>query len=536
MYSVLIVDDEPNIRKGLISFISWRELDCVVVGQACDGHEAVEKMGELNPDIVITDIRMPGLDGIELSKYLSENLPAAKVIILTGHADFAYAQAAIKYNVVDFVLKPTSTETICKAIYTAIEQINFHAENKKKVKELEDKIYLSQGEMRKKFLLEVVSRSLSEKQQIANKIESLDFCLSSFYMLALEIQNNEDSELAETVQRKSEFIQSIESFFSFSYKDQNYIITYINRNRLALLLYSVCSNPNIQLKNILNTCEDILSSLQGFMQFSLRIGISSLHSHAEHIPKAYEEASYALEISNYGESSINVYTNFIRKLSDEEKVLIHKNTMEIIESIQNGRYNNAISSLHQLFEKQKQLKHPLDYIRNTAILICSQLSGLLADYSLSLSDHSEDKGSVYKIIIECNHVPQILKILTDMMEMVSERIHENNGNNNQIISKALQFIKENYMNAISLQSVSDFIHVSSSYLSHLFKKETGDTLTEAIAKFRVEKAKELLKRNDIRTYEIASLTGIDNPAYFSFIFKKYTGFSPKEYKYKNIGK
>ena len=139
MYKVMIVDDEPIIKQGLLCFVNWESLDCEVICDAQNGIDAIEKLALHSVDIVLTDVKMPGMNGLELSKFIYENYPSVKVIILTAFSDFSYAQTAIKYNVLDFVIKTNPTEKIPDAIIKAKTLIAQEKEKEEKLKLMEQK-------------------------------------------------------------------------------------------------------------------------------------------------------------------------------------------------------------------------------------------------------------------------------------------------------------------------------------------------------------------------------------------------------------
>jgi two-component system, response regulator YesN len=138
MYKVMVVDDEPIVRKGLISFIDWSELECKIVYEASNGIEALNKAAELSPDIIITDIKMPGMSGLELTEKIYKDFPSTKLILLTGYSDFSYAQAAIRYGVVDYVVKASAIENISDAVKKAKKLINAERTINEKLEKLEN--------------------------------------------------------------------------------------------------------------------------------------------------------------------------------------------------------------------------------------------------------------------------------------------------------------------------------------------------------------------------------------------------------------
>lgn len=188
MYKVMIVDDEPVIKKGLQCFIDWSILECEVVCEASNGLEAVELLGYYDVDIVVTDIRMPGMDGLALSDYLHQHFPQTKVIILTAFADFSYAQTAIQYEVVDFVVKTNPTEQIPRAIEKATLLLEKEREQKQKVRQLESKINDNLSEISEKFLREAVYGLISDEAGLYSRSSELGLQLEDYFAIYMEVK------------------------------------------------------------------------------------------------------------------------------------------------------------------------------------------------------------------------------------------------------------------------------------------------------------------------------------------------------------
>jgi YesN/AraC family two-component response regulator len=175
-------------------------------------------------------------------------------------------------------------------------------------------------------------------------------------------------------------------------------------------------------------------------------------------------------------------------------------------------------------------KLSIEYVKNISILFSSLCLKLLPDPSELLAGDPGNKDNLYKQILESRTFEHLVEILKNIIEYTASGLKSNISRNSYLVKKALEYLKENYDKRVTLQDFADHIHVNGSYLSRIFSKETGETITEAVIRMKVDKARELLKDSRIKTYEVASLVGIEDPSYFSLIFKKHTGMSPKEYK------
>lgn len=540
MYRIMIVDDEPAVRKGLLNFIKWDNMDCCIVCESDNGIDARSKIAAFSPDIIISDIKMPGLNGIELSKHVYEKYPGIKVILLTGYSEFTFAQSAVKYGVVDFVLKPTTTEDIVDAVEKAKRIISRENEQKKKILTLESRINSNLSEAREKFFQDIINGSLTDPNIIADKLKVLDISLESYYTIVYEIddfRNRDGNPSAEEINREefNRFISSVRNLLSLSFKNNRHYNISLSCRLLCTVICFSNEESSECMQKILSACEEILDMISNFSDFTVSIGISSIHSGALQLPASYNEALKSLTYKFYSEGHTNeghifIYSDYLSNQAQMEERVIEDYIHKILEYLKAGNDNAAIHVLNELIKKQKSFRQPIDYVINIGILICLECSRLLLNHNMSITKIMQNSGSLYKQILQSSTMDSLYTILTEVVRSTSKFLSSLQRQNNYIIKKAMEYIKNNYTRNIRHQSIAEYVHVNKSYLSRLFHKETGETLTDAITRIRIEKAKELLANTNIKTYEVAFMVGIDDPAYFSVLFKKMTGLSPTEYK------
>lgn len=531
MYRVMIVDDEPIIRKGLINFIQWDSLHCQIVCQAEDGIEAVEQLKSASPDIIITDIKMPGMDGIELTKHIYEHYPDIKVIMLTGHADFSYAQSAIKYGVADFVLKPTSTEKILEAVTKAKKLIAQAREKEAKIRTLEEKVTRNLAEMQDKCIRDILHGIISDKETIKTKMKVLDIQLDHYYVLLSEIKNYEKTVMNANTASNENYITTLNNVFSVAFKNFKHYNTVMNNKLLCTLVSFNRKDCSECIKDIITTCEEVQDMIESFMKFDVSIGISSLQHDISHIATGYKEAQDALSYQFYNESNIFIYMPRSCEQTENGELSAIKQIDRIFSSVNSNNADEALQMFHQWMEEQKKKKQPIEFIKNAGILLCSLCLKQLPNHHYDLSKVMENAENLYSQILQSKSFDQLNQLLSSVIKSTVDFMTSSDAQSNHIIRKTQEYIEENYDKNIRLPLIAQYVHVNGSYLSRLYRKETGETLTEAITRVRMEKAKELLILTNLKTYEIASMVGIEDAAYFSQLFKKYTGMNPTDYKH-----
>ena len=532
MYRLMIVDDEPSIRKGLVNFIEWSKLQCVVVCEASDGIEARDAISSTMPDIIITDINMPGINGIELSKYLYEHYPEKKIIMLTGYSDFSYAQSAVKYGAVDFVLKPTSTEQILNAVEKAKNLIQQERAREEKIVILENKVTANILQTTEKFLQDIIIKVLINPETIEKNMKELNIHFNEYYVMVFEIENSRDKDSNIKTDMESQSILSLKNILCLAYKTYDFYNILISNQLICTVILFNDTDIAQHMNDIITKCEEVISLVNNFTEFSISVGISNMRKNCNELPIAYNEALNALSNKFYNDSNLFLYSSYL----DYSKISIKENETDkliskIIKLTQSGNSSDAKETTNELFNKLKLSKVPIEHIKSTCIKVCSLCSELLSNYNSSFSEVLEEPVNVYKEIFLSTSIHDLYNNVKSIIDVVATHMLPHQRQSNYIIENVQKYIEVNYNKEMNLLAFARHVHVSSSYLSRLYKKETGETLTEAITKFRLEKAKELISNTDLKTYKIASLVGIDDPAYFSQTFKKYVGMSPTEYKY-----
>lgn len=532
MYNVMLVDDEPVIKKGLICFVNWEALDCQVTCDAKNGIDAMEKLASNSVDIVLTDVKMPGMDGLELSKFIHENYPAIKVIILTAFADFSFAQAAIKYNVVDFVIKTNPTEKIPDAIIKAKALITLEKNKEEKIKLLEERSNIRLSEICEKLFKDVFNGIIVNDTLIQSKLTELGIKLENYFVILFDINGVSNESPVISPEDYNKFMQSVSNFLSMAFKSYPHYTVVADRTLLvAIISFKKCNVP-VCTQTLLMTCNEILSMADSFMRFTISIGISQMKQTIPALPIAYKEAKEALQGGFYNDNHVWVFMpNTTPAPSSTGQP--HYFAEKIVGSLQLENPSEALISLERLLEEYRSNKEPIENIKVACMLIASYCYRLLAGYKLFASELADSESEIYKQIQASRNIQNLISILRQLIESIAQVITTNDKKLSYLIKETQKYIRDNFCNNINLQTIADYIHVNSSYLSRLYKKETGESIVDAINKYRIDKAKKLLKDPANKVYEVAGAVGIEDPAYFTHVFTKYTGMSPKEYKVNN---
>lgn len=320
IYKVMLADDEPIMRKALQSLIDWKSIDCEIVYIAENGQEVLNHLAEIRPDILITDIKMPGVDGIELSRYIWEKKMQTKVILLTAYADFSYAQSAIRYDVVEYVTKTGAFDELLKAVERCKAML---AENKQQVNE---------GKEAKMdhFFRGVYDGNIYD--QVTERYERLCFRQECYRVLFFRFLMDDGIEKTKRVR----LYDSLKNFFHLAFAERIIHGMFYKKDMYGLLLKG-SSDAEESRSELKETCGKVMDMMDNFMELYVYVGISKVHDDIEELSDAYEEAQSALDHSQYEKSEkLNFFSDDMRNeklpvISVDSKQNLVNESLEYIE-------------------------------------------------------------------------------------------------------------------------------------------------------------------------------------------------------------
>lgn len=525
MYSILLVDDESQVRKTMHSRIPWEDYGFSVIAEAENGLEALDIIAEKSPDVVITDIRMPYLDGIKLIKEIRKEKPTTTIVILSGYDEFTYAQSAIKLNVAEYVLKPVDKEDIIellkkikKRLDNEIESVN----NKQKLENLYKEVI---PELKQQTVNQIYSGKYKE-----NLSKAIEYKLphdKDYYMTAvIDTSSDNDNLILLSIN------QILDNFFSL----EDSTIKSIFKNQIVLTFSRECKKDDkierpLFIKRVLKKIEDIHQYIIFYTKQQFDIGVSEIVNHFSSLPVSYRQCINAL---NYKPYYPDQKIFFIKDLENEKLIKASQASSDelienLITTIKLGSKEEIDIAVLSLFDSKSGL-NPLE-LQSLMFKIVSLLANLALSYEIDLSSSS----SIFSEITTLNTINKTKPWLQKISKQINEEIIKKRKSSNiKFVEEAKKLIEQNYSDKnFCLDSICDMLAVSNSYFSTTFKKETKTAFTKALNTVRIEHSKPLLLNSEFKTYQVAELVGFSDSNYFSFCFKKIEGISPSSYKNKN---
>lgn len=530
MYNLYIVDDDPIVRRGLECNIDWNSINVAVAGCAANGKKALELMQSCPPQIIISDVNMPVMDGIELTYNIRKLYPETRVILLSGYDEFNYVKNALSLKVLNYILKPVDNRVLMHNVSEAILQIE-------KEQNIQDLIHKNLPVMRAGFLNSLVNGMDFDSRQILLQVGLLgiNFIPESSPFIAGIVTIDDYCDISEITEREvAKYLvmkitrENIEqSFTAECFLRNDYIVFIISLGPSDANLPKSVSYPLSGIfRNILLTCE-----LEAKVICTIGYGLPC--SSLSEINQSFEQAKRVMEYHHISGSNM-VYSpeNIINSGYQNGFPEYDDFVDELVKSVRACMYDESIAIITRFENTLKEhVQTPIEYIKMIYTYALLELIKY-AGYNLGNNPQSLDLFKHYKQIQSSASLDVISMELKKTVDALCSSINFGRFSiQGEIVNFAIDYINQNFNDPeLSLNVVAAKVSVSPVYLSAIFKKETNANFIDFVIKARMNKAIELLRHSNKRTYEVAELVGYSNPHYFSSCFKKYTGYSPSDYK------
>lgn len=542
MLKIFLAEDEVIVRETIKRMIPWEELGFELVGEAADGEMALPLLIRQKPDLLITDIKMPFMDGVTLAKLAKKELPELKIVILSGYDDFNYAKQAINIGVEDYLLKPITKN----ALIERLSEIRSRYEHEKTQKEYYEKFQREMQAYEKnssRDFFEALVRGSMDMMEVYKKAEKLgvDIVAEAYNILIFTMNSEEDfsGQKEGYSEWEAESLEMLEEFFS--------------GHPSAMLFRSNIFSYGVLLKGQKESIKEITKECVGKIQGILKrkeskrewfLAVGQPVERLSQIKKSYHTASrafsqrylYVENILYYDEMEMMEHRSGQADTNDNaylKKVDVNALNPAILQKfLSNGIQEETENFVKDYFyaigqEPMESLVFRNYVILNVRFSVITFLKGLGCDTEGMEPENTEE------ILAESGK--NIESAIAYAEKMVSQAItirDQNSGNKNRSILKtAVDFIESHYMEEeISLNTVANVANVSANHFSALFSQNMGQTFIEYLTSLRMNKAKELLRCTGMRSSEIAGEIGYKDAHYFSYLFKKTQGMTPSDYR------
>lgn len=522
MYRLVIADDEESIRNGMAHSLPWEELGFTVVGQCENGQEVIDRLEELKPDVVLSDIRMPVMDGVELMKYLNREHPEIRIVILSGYSDFEYLNESIKNHVAEYLLKPTDIDEFEETFRHLKESLD-------KERQQQDQINESVEQHFRFWLLSLLHGSASERddERFMPILSKRGIDPDNLVVVFFTPDGHDDDRSAQ----KAALMEKIMAAAGTAPVGEGLSRLLLNESDQRIIaLFS--SQNEIQEEEVTDAVRAVQDAVKGALSESLTAGISSLCTERDMLAQEYEQASCCAKQGAFmGGGSI---VNFRDLGSGSPKDLPYFN-LELIEKALLKQDSDSIRrEVDRVFKEYENPAVSYQYPNQLCLSLLFHISLWGLRYGVLMENVLGKMGAAYTDIYTCSTLEKkkefVMSVLGNYQKAVGEQRAKGMPGNSVALRVRGYVDKEYCSNSISLESVAEHVHKAPAYISRLFKNEFGCNFSEYLTKKRMKLAAQLLNDPDALVYNVAHQCGYVDASNFIRVFKRYYGISPAEYR------
>lgn len=541
MYRVIIVEDEFIVRYGIRSMIEWEAIGLEVTGEAANGREALELMAAGLPDILITDIKMPVMDGIELIAEVRKRSAELKIIILSNLEDFQYAKEAIKHNVSEYMIKSDMMPRDFEQVLLKLKESLEGAQKPWEEKSAPSHIVPVHKE---NFLIELLERGAVQGRIEHDTVMRAGLAdKRPLYVLQILPGGRAEPEYGQG----AAVIRSLLEEIGLNDPALGYELVGHRQGVLHVIVTSVVMvqpDKAAIMDRLRSSCEQLILQLSSQYSWTVTIGISGEVREWADLKNAYVQAAGAARMKLFmGTGRVLIHgSDELLAQGAQSDAAQHQMTqpgttltpsLQISShQIQSMVYAFQSRELEEYLERlfdQLAMRRDAELVQIISLELLMILTTLWPDVSKDAEQVLELKKQYFDELSKLETLEESRGWFQQAFQALVAHMKEMYNSDRNSIIKATQYIQQYYHQEITLQSISGLVHLSKNYFANLFRKEVGESFLEYLTRIRIEKAKTLLT-GELKAGDIGSLVGIQDPKYFSKVFKKITGVSPSEYR------
>ena len=533
---VFLVEDEMVIRRGIKNSIDWEKEGYIFCGEASDGELAYPMIIKEKPDILITDIRMPFMDGLELCKLVKKELPNIKILILSGYDEFDYAKEAIRLGVTEYLLKPISSGKLLEALNGVSESIRREKEDKDLVRKYMEEMRENTEHEKQKFFEQMIAGNLSMADALeTGKKYEMNLSAGMYNLLLFRFTLGEENRKSGELLGEAEYaIEKLTERLEYVFEFQRGVEGW------AFLL--MADNEEQMSERVKEQSKDLEEIMKNYSTIAYFGGIGQPVARLRELEESFREAERALAARFTMELNRIISVEDIRMaqnvdtLDDIEITSFGEieKTRTMLEKFLNNGAEDEIDEFVDVYINElpeENLKSVLmrQYIIMDAYIVmmsfCEKIEGIEGEMQAQSEELKNSMKTIQTLEEIKNYIRMLLKKIIGVRDTISGRRYSD------IIEIAKDQIRKTYMSdEISLNTIAAEVGMSPSYFSSIFSKEMGKTFVEYLTEIRMDRAKELLMCSSMKTSEIGYEVGYKDPHYFSYIFKKTQNCTPKEFR------
>ncbi len=520
-YKVFLVEDEIVAREGIRDNVNWKSAGFEFCGEAPDGEIALPLIEKTQPDVIITDIKMPFMDGLQLSKVIREQMPWVKIIILSGHDEFEYAQSAIKLGVTEYLLKPINAAEIQKVLHAVAAALDQECEERENLKQLQSQIKDILSLQKERLLLQLVVGGVSSSEAIEQcRHIGLDIIAQHYLVILLKVhlhQGNGHVDFAKyhEVQQMVANLVNMHPGAFFTQKSVEELLLIMNGDDREEL-----QQDGLFLANL------IQQDIEEGMGCHVSVGVGSVQQRLTDIYLSFAQALTAVNTPSHLQPEAQPNHHHLADMLKLDQTAVEQYLKSGLTAEFDAFFAAQLQAVSEASLHSNLIKHYffVDLVL-TAVQFVTELGGDPSEIIPVLDD-------IEGFLVNIQTLEQIKESLRELFtDALTFRNNQTQYEKAKLIFQAKDFIDANFTDPnLLLNEVAATVNLSPSHFSVVFGRETGESFKDYLTRVRIERAKELLRTTNMKCSEVAYQSGYNDPHYFSYVFRKNTGLPPQQFR------
>ncbi len=529
-YKVMLVDDEEDVRIAIAKRVNWEEIGFQVVASAENGEDALEKAEQYMPDVVMSDIQMPFMDGLTFCKHLKKQLPGTRIVIFSGYDEFEYAKEAIKLEAEEYILKPINANELRQVFIRIKERLDEERDKRRNIERLEKYYQESLPVLQEQLIIGLLEGRVTD-EEIQQYEQEYRFSMNAaFYAVGIIQPDYKKKSESEEIGLNSGLLavsikQIADEVFEkeMDYRSINYLGTIV----VVALLKNTAAH-----KQLIAVMEQICKMSQKMIGIETIAGIGKTYGKLKDISYSFSEAKVAASYRILLDTNQTIYIQDVEPETDKYYFMDEKQIQQIIREIKIGSKEELEKAVEGLIHRMKNSSITIAQLQLFFAETLVEIMRLARGYQLGADDLQLYDFDIYNEIKKFSSLDELGEWLINISMQLRASIHrERKDTTKMMTEKAKQYILDNFKDStLSVDRVCGYLNVSATYFSALFKKETGMSFVVYLTHIRMEQALNLLNTTEEKSYIIAGMVGYEEPNYFSYVFKKQYGISPSKYR------
>ena len=520
LYRVLLVDDEEDIREGISRKMDWLGLGFSLVGEAANGQDALELAESLRPDVILTDIKMPFMDGLELCRILTDRLPAARFVVFSGFDAFEYAKQAIQMNVVEYILKPINADELSAVLRRLKDQLDRERAERRNVELLRSRYTENLPVLRELFYANLLDGHIepgTERERAAR--------------LDIDLQGEEWAVgLAYIGSDRRDALSTLSI--------QNLLEETLTADRCKLSLYNdwvaviVSLTESFTIYDLIRVLDRVCTLAASYLGLTLTVGVGAPCKELSGMARSAAEARTALEYRSMVGRGQVIYIGDLEPDGGQVLTFEEADERTLTAAVRLGSEQEVRDAAAALAGKIREANPSAGQYNLFLMELVTHLMKMTRRSGVGVG---EVFGTGFSLPIQDSALPSLEELegwcaesYLRLRTLIRRRQTDSAG---QTVEAAKEYIRQHYAESdLSVEKLCAYLHLSSTYFSTLFKRETGTSFTAYVTTVRMEAAAEAIRGTEEKTYLIAQRCGYEDPNYFSYVFKRHFGVTPTKYR------